>query len=274
MTHDEKVFAIKRLRQNQTGIENKHFKIGQVLDCFRDPQTWLLSLIMMATNVPNGAISSYQATIIKRLGYTSQETALLQIPSGAMSIVSILIATWAAGRYNQRGIFIILVLIPGQSPDFHNRSRVFSLTLLIIRVAGILGGSLMAFLPADNKAGKLMGNYLTNCIGAALPLMYSWVPANFAGHTKKVTMNAMLLMSLCLGNIIGPLTFRKRDAPDYVPAKITIIVSCAVACILTGVLRFYYVWENKRRDELGLNVGIDGFMDKTDRENKAFRYLL
>jgi predicted MFS family arabinose efflux permease len=113
MTHDEKVFAIQRLRENQTGIENKHFKIGQVLECFKDPQTWLLSLITIASNVPNGAVSSYQATIIKQFGYTSQETALLQIPSGAVSIVSILIATWAAGRYNQRGLCIILLLIPG-----------------------------------------------------------------------------------------------------------------------------------------------------------------
>ncbi|TID19652.1 Major facilitator superfamily domain [Venturia nashicola] len=209
MTHDEKVFAIQRLRANQTGIENKHLKLGQVLECFEDPQTWLLSLITVASNVPNGAVSSYQATIIKQFGYSSKETALLQIPSGAVSIVSILIATWAAGRYNQRGLCIVLLLIPG-----------------------ILGGSLMAFLPADNKAGKLMGNYLTNCIGASLPLMYSWVSANFAGHTKKVTMNAILLMSFCLGNIIGPLTFRKDDAPDYVAAKITIIVCCAVACVL------------------------------------------
>lgn len=132
----------------------------------------------------------------------------------------------------------------------------------------------MAFLPSDNKAGKLIGNYLTNCIGASLPLMYSWVSANFAGHTKKVTMNAILLMSFCLGNIIGPLTFRKDDAPDYVPAKISIIVCCAVAAVLAGVLRGYYMWENRRRDRNQVDQGVDGFTDRTDRENKAFRYLL
>jgi len=132
----------------------------------------------------------------------------------------------------------------------------------------------MAFLPANNKVGKLIGNYLTNCIGASLPLMYSWVSANFAGHTKKVTMNAILLMSFCLGNIIGPLTFRKADAPNYVPAKISIIVCCAVAAVLAGVLRFYYGWENRRRDGIEVDQGVDDFMDRTDKENKAFRYLL
>lgn len=52
-------------------------------------------------------------------------------------------------------------------------------------MAGILGGCLMAFAPEGNKAGKLIGNYFTNCIGATLPLLYSFVSANYAGHTKK-----------------------------------------------------------------------------------------
>lgn len=163
LTHQQKVWAIERLRENQTGIENKHFKPAQVLECFLDPQTWLLSLITISSNVPNGAVSSYQATIIKGFGYDSKTTALLQIPSGAVSIVSIIMATYLAGRYNQRGINIITLLIPG-----------------------ILGGCLLAFAPEGNKPAKLIGNYLTNCIGATLPLLYSWVGANYAGHTKKV----------------------------------------------------------------------------------------
>ncbi|KAL2026057.1 hypothetical protein VTO58DRAFT_103241 [Aureobasidium pullulans] len=190
LSHQEKIWAIERLRENQTGIENKHFKSNQVAECFMDPQTWLLSLITISSSVPNGA------------------TALLQIPGGACSVVSILIATYLAGKFDQRGLNVVTLLIPG-----------------------ILGGALMAFLPEDNKAGKLIGNYLTNCIGASLPLMYSWVGANYAGHTKKVTMNAILLISFCLGNIIGPLTFRAEDAPEYIPAKITIIVTCATAVI-------------------------------------------
>ncbi|KAF2090099.1 allantoin permease [Saccharata proteae CBS 121410] len=253
LSHDEKIWAIERLRSNATGIENTHFKWHQVRECFTDPQAWLLSLITISSNVPNGAVSSYQATIIKNFGYDSKQTALLQIPSGGVSIVSILAATYLAGRYDQRGLNAIFLLIPG-----------------------VLGGCLMAFLPADNKAGKLIGNYLTNCIGASLPLLYSWVAANFAGHTKKVTMNAMLLMSFCLGNIIGPLTFRKTDAPEYVPAKITIVVVCCVAIGFIVLLRLYYGWENGRRDRAGLverRKDVE-FLDLTDRENVEFRYRL
>lgn len=256
LSRDEKFWAIERLRGNQTGVENKHFKWPQFVECFEDPQTYLISLITISSNVPNGAVSSFQATIIKGFGYTSKQTALLSIPSGAVSIVSILLATNCAGRFNQRGLNIIALLIPG-----------------------VIGAALMAFLPEDNKAGKLIGNYMTNCIGASLPLLYSWVGSNFAGHTKKVTMNATLLISFCVGNIIGPLTFTDASAPSYIPAKIAIIVTCAVAMALTLMLRSYYVYENKRRDglvrrgSLGHVIDVE-FSDQTDRQNLEFRYTL
>ncbi|EME46888.1 hypothetical protein DOTSEDRAFT_169727 [Dothistroma septosporum NZE10] len=254
--HRDKIWAITRLRENQTGIENKHFKPAQVWECITDPQTWLLSIICISSSVPNGAVSSFQATIIKGFGYDSKQTALLSIPSGCVSIIAILCSTYLAGRYNQRGIQITALLIPG-----------------------ILGGALMAFLPEDNKTGRLIGNYLTNVIGSSLPLLYSWVAANYAGHTKKVTMNAILLMSFCLGNIIGPLTFRAEDAPQYVPAKITIIVTCAAAIGLTVLLQMYYVGVNKKRDAEGRDGDVGQieeveFADVTDRRNGAFRYRL
>ena len=158
----------------------------------------------------------------------------------------------------------------------------------------------MAFLPVENKVGKLMGNYLTNVIGSSMPLLYNWVAANYAGHTKKVrltltdinlkpcvvgkphkqvTMNATLLIAFCVGNSIGPLTFRDADAPDYLPAKATIVAVCSTAVVLTIMLQMYYIWENKRRDRLvreGLiehKVDVE-FSDLINIENKEFRYRL
>lgn len=136
----------------------------------------------------------------------------------------------------------------------------------------------MAFVPKSRgPAGPLIGNYMTNTIGASLPLIYSWVAANFAGHTKKVTMNAILLMSFCLGNIIGPLTFTGATAPVYTPAKIAIMVTGAVAIAATMMLLWKYRHENQRRDGLDADrehVVDSEFMDLTDRQNAEFRYAL
>jgi MFS family permease len=65
LSNEEKLVAIERLRGNKTGIENKTFKTSQMIECLKDPHTWMLSLITCSSNVTNGAVSSFQATIIK-----------------------------------------------------------------------------------------------------------------------------------------------------------------------------------------------------------------
>ncbi|KPI40402.1 Thiamine pathway transporter THI73 [Cyphellophora attinorum] len=254
LTPAEKLVAITRLRENQMGIENKVFKKEQAIECFKDPQTWLFIIITIASNVPNGAVSSYQATIIRGFGFTPKETALLSLPSGFVGVVAVLAACFAASRLDQRAYAIVGLMIPS-----------------------ILGACLMSFLPVDNRAGRLVGVYLINSTLAVLTLLYSWVGANYSGHTKKVTMNAVLLMSFCLGNILGPLTFQNGDAPDFIPAKIAIIVTCALTVVLALALRFYYVKLNKKRQRLvdrgEVIVNEDAWlMDMTDKQNVGFRY--
>jgi hypothetical protein len=43
LTAEERIIAVSRLRVNQTGIENKHFKRDQFLEALRDPKTWLFA---------------------------------------------------------------------------------------------------------------------------------------------------------------------------------------------------------------------------------------
>ena len=251
LTHAEKILAIERLRENKTGIENKHFKRAQFVEVFRDPQTYLIAIIVTAMDVPNAAISSFTSLIIKNIGFTTKQTELLNIPNGVVSIVSILTVSYCAARFDQRCLCVVAAL-----------------------VCGLLGGCLLAFSPTDMKAAQLAGNYLTQVTGSALPIMYSIAGANIAGHTKKVTMNAILLMSFCLGNILGPLTFRTEDEPNYIPAKIAIIATISVAIVFAFVLRGYYVWENRRRDRRheGENHQENSeFLDLTDRANREFR---
>jgi hypothetical protein len=89
-------------------------------------------------------------------------------------------------------------------------------------------------------------------------------------------MNAIVLMSFCVGNIIGPETFRDKDAPAYIPAKLTIVVILAVGIVLTVLLDFLYSRDNKIRDREGTqDLPQDyEFLDLTDKENRNFRYLL
>ena len=65
LTHDEKVLTIERLRGNMTGIENTTFKVPQMMETLKDPKTWLITVIILAGNVPTGAAGSYSSTLIK-----------------------------------------------------------------------------------------------------------------------------------------------------------------------------------------------------------------
>jgi MFS family permease len=65
LSPEEKIFIIERVRENQTGIENKKLKGHQLKEVLLDIRTWLLSLVVITTNVPNGAVSSFSSLIIQ-----------------------------------------------------------------------------------------------------------------------------------------------------------------------------------------------------------------
>ncbi|KAL7904995.1 major facilitator superfamily domain-containing protein [Trichoderma velutinum] len=254
LSNREKAIAVIRLRDDTTGIENKTFKRSQFFEALRDPHTWLICLLTTAINIPNAAVSTFQATIIQGLGYTATQAALISIPSGVVAIIAIWGASYTSFKFNNRSVVIILLLVPG-----------------------ILGGGLMAFLPSHDKIGRLIGTYLTNTIPSSTPIIYSWVAANIAGHTKKITVNAILLMAFCLGNIIGPLTF--TNPPAYIAAKIAIVAVLCFAVVITLLL--VYIYRQKNIGRMLVNCTDNNqpatdssFLDLTDQENKNFIYIL
>lgn len=63
---EEKLYIIERVRDNQTGIEAKRFKWKHFKEVMFDVKTWLISIIVISTNVPNGAVSSYSSIITQK----------------------------------------------------------------------------------------------------------------------------------------------------------------------------------------------------------------
>lgn len=86
-------------------------------------------------------------------------------------------------------------------------------------------------------------------------------------------MNALIMMSFCLGNALGPLSF--NTPPAYWAAKVTMLATLGFAILVLGMLVFSYRLENnKRARRLGSSGdhddGLISFMDLTDRKNKTF----
>jgi hypothetical protein len=82
-------------------------------------------------------------------------------------------------------------------------------------------------------------------IVAPLAIIYAWVGANYPGYTSKITASAIISASFGVANIIGPQTYRAKDAPGYLPAKITVLAVVAAAMALVVALRALYGFRNR-----------------------------
>lgn len=54
LTPEEKLMAVQRIRKNQQGVGNKHFKMYQLKEALRDPMTWAFVVYALISDIPNG----------------------------------------------------------------------------------------------------------------------------------------------------------------------------------------------------------------------------
>ncbi|KAI4113407.1 MAG: hypothetical protein LQ338_008181 [Usnochroma carphineum] len=187
--------AVERVRVNQQGIGNKHFKPYQLKEALLDPLTWAFAFYALTADIPNGGISNFFSQLIVSFGYSSEQSLIYGTPGGAVEVVSLVVCGYLGDR-------------------FSNRLLISSSGLLL----AILGMVLIVALPLSNNVGRLIGYYLTQASPTMFVALLSLIATNVAGYTKKTTVAAIYLISYCAGNIIGPQTFRPKDAPRYVPA--------------------------------------------------------
>jgi ACS family allantoate permease-like MFS transporter len=119
--------------------------------------------------------------------------------------------------------------------------------------------------------------YLTQASATPFVALLSLISTNIAGYTKKTTVAAMYLIAYCAGNIIGPQVFRSQDAPQYVPAEITILVCWTICLFVLATIYFWLRLQNRRKAEHRASEGYEKlenqeFLDLTDRENPEFVY--
>lgn len=253
---EEKTAIHHKLARDQAGNGEKVFKASSLKEVACDVQIWLLLLLTILIVIPSGVITTFSATLIRGFGYTPKQSALLNMPSGIVSITSTLLCTWAILKGFPRWLSIVLLLVPT-----------------------IIGAGLMSFTATSNQPAKLAGIFLINTIVAPLAIIYTWVGANTAGYTKRVASNVLIQIGFSVANIIGPQTFQAKDAPQYLPAKITIFAVAGGAMVISVVLRLLYGFRNRSNikireaqlAEVDRPEELD--VDQTDRKNPAFVYV-
>ncbi|KAK0234042.1 MFS general substrate transporter [Armillaria fumosa] len=290
LTPEERSSAVQRLKENQTGVENKHFKKEQyedlgfhrcrtstqapnsrMIEALTDIKTWLFALFSVLANIPN-SLANQRQLIILSFGFSNLNTTLLGCVPGAVAVLAVWTGTSIAARIpNSRAWVSVVYLIP-------NLAAVF----------------LMLFLSWDNKVGLLVTLFFAGLGVTAFVLSLSWLSSTTAGHTKRITVNTIMLTAYCIGNAVGPLMWRAKYKPRNVVPWIIIGV-CVVLRILTLLtIRYLLSAENRRRDVEPADTVYDNvyierlnedgvmekarvdkeFLDLTDKQNRDFRYVL
>ncbi|GAW20973.1 hypothetical protein ANO14919_104860 [Xylariales sp. No.14919] len=261
LSENDKSLLRHKLLRDQSGNGRKVFRFAGILEALRDVQVWLLFFAVIFLTLPSGIITTFSATLIRGFGYDAKQAALLNVPSGVVSIIATLLSTFSILYDFPRWLAICLLMVPS-----------------------LVGAGLLSFY-TSSQAGSLAGIYLINFTVAPLALFYALVGSNTQGYTKKVTANAMIAIAFSIANIISPQTFRAKDAPGYIPAKITVLVAVVLVVLTTVAIRVLYGVRNEKT--LGAREAelrtIDGgqtllgkeeeMMDQTDRTNPSFVYV-
>lgn len=138
LTKEERVLAVQRIKVNDQGIGNKHFKWYQVKEALLDPAVWGFVFYALVADIPNGGISNFFSQLIVSFGYTPQQSLLYGTPGGAVEVVALLLCGYLGDRMGSR----ILVCLPG----------------LVVATIGVI---MIVAIPLDKPAGRLAGYYLT-----------------------------------------------------------------------------------------------------------------
>ncbi|KAF7546843.1 hypothetical protein G7Z17_g8145 [Cylindrodendrum hubeiense] len=219
LSEEDSLKAVARVEENMTGIKSDKVRWYQCIEAFLDPKAWALFLVQLCSQIANGGVQGFGSIVIKGFGFSTLNTLLVQMISFVFQFVFVLLAT-------------------GGSTWFHNTRTYWMAWNLII---SIIGAAMVRQISSEHIWARFMGYCLTVAYSANFPLTLAMSSGNFAGFTKKTTVNAMIFIGL----------------------------------------RFYLIWENRRRDRIeneetstdsqeNLNTSC---LDKTDKEIVRFRYV-
>ncbi len=63
LSKEDQLLAIERVRVNQQGIGNKHYKLYQLKEALLDPLSWAFFFYALIADIPNGALLTLQALL-------------------------------------------------------------------------------------------------------------------------------------------------------------------------------------------------------------------
>lgn len=176
-TDRERYIAVARMRENNTGVRNTHFKWAQVIETATDIRFWMMFCFAFLAMIANGPFSSFVPIIINNFGFNQLNSLLLSVPAGLTSGLT------------ELGFGYMALKIPN--------SRTY--IMFGCQCLTILAAVLLWKLPHSMLGGQLYACYTLGLFGAAYAVGMGLQVANTAGYTKRSVTSSGLFMGYCFG---------------------------------------------------------------------------
>ncbi|CDK27133.1 unnamed protein product [Kuraishia capsulata CBS 1993] len=259
LNETDKKYCVERSRQNQQGFGNHRLKTPQLIEAFKDPITYLVFIYALTYAIPNGGLNNFGSILLNDdFNFSTGQSMLMNMPGGGIDVI----IPPAVAILNHKVL---------------RDKRLIS--MILVNLLCVVGSCLLTF--TSPKGSRLTGYYLLYTSTTCMAGMASIVSSNVAGHTKKVAVGTFFLIGYCVGNMIGPQTFRESQAPGYAGAKTAMLVSYCVGAIAMAVMYMIYRSRNNFRDKRRIEMGEKyvvpdniAFADLTDMQNPELRYDL
>lgn len=306
----DKRLMVERVRSNQTGLQNRKFRMEHLIEAVKDPQMYGYCLIQICTTLPTSGLGAFANIIITGFDFTTLQTQLLAMVLGFYIIIVLFSSMWLVNKFGQNLLVMGVYVIPYVPPLHHLPSTYLACPSDIANNCVVFNSSFIGtivLMTVENttlgtKVGLLISYYITLSFWSAQTLALSMITRNIAGQTKKSVVVAANFIAWSAGNAIGrqtllllhhflhhlrcrivtntfnpgPQVFLDWDKPRYFIAFATHIGCYSLLVVVIVALRWYLRRENKKKDEQTGGVDenmVHAFDDLTDKENLNFRYI-
>lgn len=190
----EREEVIRRLHQDsgESFEDSKGFQCDFIWEALSDWKIWVHMVIFLAAFCPIYSFSLFSPTIIKGMGYTSNNAQLMSVPPYVCACVFTIVASYFADRVRQRGIFLV------------------GFQIIALVGFGLLAGT--------DSVAKQYGGLVLAAIGiyTQIPLSMAWNSGNIRSSGKRAVGIAMQVMGGNCGGIIASYVYLKTDGPRYI----------------------------------------------------------
>lgn len=176
----ERYIAVARLRINNAGVRNLHFKKEHALELFRDEKFWLVLAMGYLCMIAAGPVNAFVPLVVAGFGFSPFKTILLLMPAGFIASGVIMLTSYVAYKVPSSRCYIIFVC---------QLFTVFSSLLLWL-------------LPIARLGGLLFACYILCGFSGSWGVLMGMSIGNTAGYTKRTFTSSGIYLGYCLGEFI------------------------------------------------------------------------